>query len=134
MCECRFLRSALTYEFGLPCTWVQQIGWLVGLEGMGREDLVVPRSDEQQVATSITSGWPETFEGFYLDSYEPMVRLAALITRRRGVAEDIVQDVFRAMAPRWDAIDHFSCNHRRRPPNERWIQAKAPGRCRKPGA
>lgn len=73
---------------------------------MGREDLVVRRSDEQQTATSIRPGWPETFEGFYLDRYEPMVRLAALITRRRGVAEDIVQDVFLAMAPRWDAIDH----------------------------
>jgi DNA-directed RNA polymerase specialized sigma24 family protein len=64
------------------------------------------RSDEQQTATSIRSGWPETFEGFYLDRYEPMVRLAALITRRRGVAEDIVQDVFLAVAPRWDALDH----------------------------
>jgi RNA polymerase sigma factor (sigma-70 family) len=73
---------------------------------MGREDVVVPGSDEQQAAISMEPGWPDTFEGFYLDRYEPMVRLAALITRRRGVAEDIVQDVFLAMAPRWDAIDH----------------------------
>jgi RNA polymerase sigma factor (sigma-70 family) len=73
---------------------------------VGREDLVVAGSDEQQTATSIRSGWPGAFEGFYLGRYEPMVRLAALITRRRGVAEDIVQDVFLAMAPRWDAIEH----------------------------
>lgn len=45
-----------------------------------------------------TSG---TFEEFYGREWTAAVRLAALITQRRDVAEDVAQEAFTALYPRW---------------------------------
>lgn len=50
--------------------------------------------------TSAVSGssWPEGFVDFYLDEHRKMVRLAYLITRSLGRAEEIAQDAFVVVA------------------------------------
>lgn len=66
-----------------------------------------PRRLENTTATSARpSSWPEGFSEFYADRYQPLVRVSALILRRRDVAEEVVQEVMVQMAGRWDAIDH----------------------------
>jgi RNA polymerase sigma-70 factor (sigma-E family) len=44
------------------------------------------------------------FEAFCRDSYEPMVRLAFLLTSSKETAEDLVQDVLARTQPRWARI------------------------------
>ncbi|GAC1531722.1 MAG: hypothetical protein NVS3B12_08210 [Acidimicrobiales bacterium] len=46
-----------------------------------------------------------TFEEFYRDQYEPMLRLAYLLTQSHSVAEDMVQDSFIRIHPRWGTLD-----------------------------
>ena len=66
-----------------------------------------PSRPENSTATSTRrASWPEGFVEFYEDRYQPLVRVAALILRRRDVAEDVVQEVMVQMAARWDRIDH----------------------------
>jgi RNA polymerase sigma-70 factor (sigma-E family) len=48
---------------------------------------------------------PERFEDFYRAQHEPMLRLAYLLTQSRTVAEDLVQDSFIRVQPRWGQID-----------------------------
>jgi RNA polymerase sigma-70 factor (sigma-E family) len=47
---------------------------------------------------------PPRFEDFYRAQYEPMLRLAYLLTGSRAAAEDIVQDSFVRMQPRFAAV------------------------------
>lgn len=66
-----------------------------------------PSRPENSTATSTRrASWPESFVEFYEDRYQPLVRVAALILRRRDVAEEVVQEVMVQMAARWDGIDH----------------------------
>ena len=55
-------------------------------------------------------GPPPTSPGFvalYRDRYDPMVRLAFLLTSDRAVAEELVQDAFVKVHRQWDrGIDH----------------------------
>lgn len=44
------------------------------------------------------------FDDFYHRQYEPMVRLASGLVDRRVEAEEIVQDSFRRLWQRWDAV------------------------------
>jgi DNA-directed RNA polymerase specialized sigma24 family protein len=46
-----------------------------------------------------------SFETFCRESYEPMVRLAFLLTSSQETAEDLVQDVLARTQPRWSKID-----------------------------
>src|SRR5579883_2404941 len=46
-----------------------------------------------------------SFEEFYRAQHEPMLRLAVLLTQSRAVAEDLVQDCFIRIQPRWGSID-----------------------------
>jgi RNA polymerase sigma-70 factor (sigma-E family) len=48
----------------------------------------------------------ETFEACYRRLWPSMVRLAHLISGSEGVAEEVVQDVFLGLQPRWMMIDN----------------------------
>jgi len=48
---------------------------------------------------------PPRFEDFYRAQHEPMLRLAYLLTQSRAVAEDLVQDSFIRIQPRWGQLD-----------------------------
>ena len=45
------------------------------------------------------------FEDFYRAQHEPMLRLAYLLTQSRAAAEDLVQDSFIRVQPRWESLD-----------------------------
>jgi RNA polymerase sigma-70 factor (sigma-E family) len=53
------------------------------------------------------------FEAFCRESYEPMVRLAFLLTSSIETAEDLVQDVLARTHPRWSRIDEPAAYVRR---------------------
>ena len=46
--------------------------------------------------------WSHDFAGLYRDRYQPMVRLAYLLTGNQAVAEELVQDAFVSVHRRWD--------------------------------
>lgn len=46
-----------------------------------------------------------SFEDFYRSQHEPMLRLAFLLTQSRAVAEDMVQDAFIRVQPRFASLD-----------------------------
>ena len=48
---------------------------------------------------------PPRFEDFYRAQYEPMLRLAYLLTGSRTAAEDLVQDSFVRVQPRYPSLD-----------------------------
>jgi len=48
---------------------------------------------------------PERFEDFYRAQHQPMLRLAYLLTQSRAAAEDLVQDSFIRVQPRWADLD-----------------------------
>ena len=53
-------------------------------------------------ATSSPGGaWPDDLLALYRQRYEPMVRLAYLLTGDRSVAEELVQDAFVAVHRHW---------------------------------
>jgi len=54
-----------------------------------------------------------SFEDFYRSQHEPMLRLAFLLTQSRAVAEDLVQDSFLRVQPRFDALDQPAAYLRR---------------------
>ncbi len=51
------------------------------------------------------NAWPAELEAFYAAEWTAFVRLAYLMTGRRDVAEEVVQDAFVSCAPRWAHID-----------------------------
>jgi RNA polymerase sigma-70 factor (sigma-E family) len=53
------------------------------------------------------------FETFCRESYEPLVRLAFLLTSSKETAEDLVQDVLARTQPRWSKIDEPAAYVRR---------------------
>ncbi len=48
---------------------------------------------------------PQRFEDFYRAQHEPMLRLAYLLTGSRPAAEDLVQDSFIRVQPRFASLD-----------------------------
>lgn len=54
-----------------------------------------------------------TFEDFYRAQLQPMLRLAYLMTQSRAAAEDLVQDSFIRLQPRWGALDNPAAYLRR---------------------
>ena len=48
---------------------------------------------------------PATFDDVYRERYEPLVRLAFLLTAGNPAAEELVQDAFERAHQRWDRID-----------------------------
>lgn len=51
-------------------------------------------------------GGDDRFVAFYRDEYLPATRLGYLLTGCRATAEDLVQDAFLRLQPRFDGIDH----------------------------
>jgi RNA polymerase sigma-70 factor (sigma-E family) len=47
-----------------------------------------------------------SLETLYGEMYQPMLRLAYLLTGSRPVAEDVVQDCFARLYQRWDGVRH----------------------------
>lgn len=45
------------------------------------------------------------FADFYRRQYQPMLRLAYLMTQSKASAEDLVQDAFIRVRPRWSTLD-----------------------------
>jgi RNA polymerase sigma-70 factor (sigma-E family) len=64
----------------------------------------------------------ELFEAFYEREWPAAVRLAALLTQHRAPAEDIAQDAFARLVPRWSRLDNPSAYFRTTLVNEarRW--------------
>lgn len=51
---------------------------------------------------------PASFATFYRERWQPMVRLAFLLTGGSPVAEELVQEAFLRVHARWSRIDHPS--------------------------
>jgi RNA polymerase sigma-70 factor (sigma-E family) len=62
-------------------------------------------SPVQLVDSGSRASPPEPFEAFYRSQHEPMLRLAYLLTQSRAAAEDLVQDSFLRIQPRWGQLD-----------------------------
>ncbi len=59
----------------------------------------LPRLDDA------TSAWPAELDVLYRERWEPMVRVATMLLGNRAEAEEVVQEAFAALAPRWHGID-----------------------------
>jgi DNA-directed RNA polymerase specialized sigma24 family protein len=74
------------------------------------EDVAVEATAGPSVGSAETAGTASTlgaaFEAFCRGSYEPMVRLAFLLTGSLETAEDLVQDVLVRTERRWESIEH----------------------------
>ncbi|GAC1545047.1 MAG: SigE family RNA polymerase sigma factor [Acidimicrobiales bacterium] len=67
---------------------------------------LLDRPSAQHVTAASAAPAPEgSFEEFYRAQYEPMLRLAYLLTQSHAVAEDLVQDSFIRIHPRWGTLD-----------------------------
>ena len=56
--------------------------------------------------TAGSAAAPTAFDAFYRAEYAGAVRLAALLTQAPAAAEDIAQDVFARLLPRWSQPDN----------------------------
>jgi RNA polymerase sigma-70 factor (sigma-E family) len=70
---------------------------------------IVDGVEDPDASTAHESG----FEAFCRESYEPMVRLAFLLTSSKETAEDLVQDVLARTQPRWSKINEPAAYLRR---------------------
>jgi len=59
------------------------------------------RRTEREAVDPTTGGLADLFQ----ERYEPMVRLAYLVTGDREAAEEVVQDAFLALHRHWDRVD-----------------------------
>ncbi len=50
------------------------------------------------------SGQPAEFEAFFADHHEALFRALRLLTRNRHEAEEVMQDAFLALWPRWESV------------------------------
>jgi len=66
--------------------------------------VIGPDSSDSEPRTD-SAGREGAFETFCRESYEPMVRLAFLLTNSIETAEDLVQDVLARTHPRWTKVD-----------------------------
>lgn len=66
-----------------------------------------PKSGDSQ------QSWSPALQRLYLDSYEPFVRLASVLTGRRADGEEIVHDAFLAASTRTAEIDNLGAYVRR---------------------
>jgi RNA polymerase sigma factor (sigma-70 family) len=48
------------------------------------------------------------FERFYREAWPSAVRLAGLLTQHAGAAEDLAQEAFARMYPKWGRAEHPS--------------------------
>lgn len=88
--------------------------------------------------SSPRAAWHDDLLALYRERYEPMVRLAYLLTGNRSVAEEIVQDAYVAVHRNWDhatspggylrtaVVNSARSWHRRRTLEERRVPTPAP--------
>src|SRR4029450_6737052 len=50
---------------------------------------------------------PASFEAFFEDEKDRLLRVLAVITGSRGEAEDLAQEAFTRMFERWDEVGHM---------------------------
>ena len=62
--------------------------------------------DVTQLAEVIGGDWPAELLQLYESERLGFVRVAYLLTRRRDVAEELVQDAFLAAVGRWDGVEY----------------------------
>jgi RNA polymerase sigma-70 factor (sigma-E family) len=55
----------------------------------------------------------DRFADFYRSQHEPMLRLAYLLTQSQAIAEELVQDCFIRVQPRWAGLDEPAAYLRR---------------------
>jgi hypothetical protein len=67
--------------------------------------LVLVPSMMSLVGSGLGGVWPAGLETMYCNERVAFVRLAYLMTGRRDVAEELVQEAFLSCAPRWEAIE-----------------------------
>ena len=67
--------------------------------------LVVGPDSSDSEPRAVSPGAEPGFETFCRESYEPMVRLAFLLTSSIETAEDLVQDVLARTQPKWSKVD-----------------------------
>jgi len=69
----------------------------------------LPADDSEQVRSDVIAEGIETrtFETFYEDEYWPVVRLAAALTGRWDVAEELAQEGFLAIHRQWSRISSY---------------------------
>ncbi len=62
--------------------------------------------DEATTASGPATAQARSFEDIYRECYAPLTRVAHLITGSNEVAEEVVQDAFVALYPRYTTIDN----------------------------
>jgi RNA polymerase sigma-70 factor (sigma-E family) len=66
--------------------------------------MVVDEPTDRALAPYVDGTHPSGFERLYAEAYQPMVRLALLLTGSPGSAEELVQDAFVRVFARWDEV------------------------------
>jgi RNA polymerase sigma-70 factor (ECF subfamily) len=66
---------------------------------------VAPGDPESEIDAAARAG--DSFEDFYEAHYPAITRLAAALVGRWDVAEELAQDAFLALYPRWDQISRY---------------------------
>jgi RNA polymerase sigma-70 factor (sigma-E family) len=101
--------TSTTTELAVPSLTVAPArrGWGV----LGRGDRQSPRAGDPSLDTPSTWDADTAIGMLYLAHWNPLVRLAALLTRDASVAEEIVQEAFVAFHRRWDSLADPSAAH-----------------------
>jgi RNA polymerase sigma-70 factor (sigma-E family) len=66
------------------------------------------RMKAREATISISRGQPRTFEEFFTDSYEPLLRAVYLVTGDRFEAEDLAQEAFFRVYQRWERVSRMA--------------------------
>ncbi|MGO9341343.1 MAG: RNA polymerase sigma factor [Acidimicrobiales bacterium] len=74
-------------------------------ESMGAAAAVPDLSAETEHPLSASPAVPDGFEQLYRANYRKLVQLAYLLTQSAETADDLVQDVFARVLPRWQRLD-----------------------------
>ncbi len=68
---------------------------------------------EATTTAGAANGWPAELHAVYRSSFEPLVRLAAVLIGRRSEAEEVVHDAFLGAATRLTEIENIGAYIRR---------------------
>jgi RNA polymerase sigma-70 factor (sigma-E family) len=79
----------------------------------GAVGLVIGPDSSDSEPRAGSPGAEPAFEAFCRESYQPMVRLAFLLTSSIETAEDLVQDVLARTQPKWPKVDEPAAYVRR---------------------
>lgn len=74
-------------------------------ESMGATSAMPELSAATEPETPLPIGEAEGFEALYRDNYRKLVQLAYLLTQSAETADDLVQDVFARIFPKWQRLE-----------------------------